>query len=274
MTQDEQVEVLSLYSLLRMRPPLPQRPFRAPHHSLSQPALLGGGPHALPGEVSLAHCGVLFLDELSEIRPDVVNGLRQPLESGRVVIARAQRRAEYPAHFQLIAATNPCPCGNRGHALRVCRCAPTALERYTQRLRGPVVDRLDIVLQLGSQTEGAGTVATSTEHWRHQVEAARGLQQARGQSVPNASLIGAELARCIPLSEVCKRLLRQAAVSMALSERAQTRIRRAARSIADLSGETNVTETHLHQALSLRIERLAPSVQPQPIPRRLSFEAA
>lgn len=259
LTEDEQVAVIGLYALAGQPPPVGLRPFRAPHHSLSHAALLGGGPMATPGEVSLAHTGVLFLDELSEMRAEVLNGLRQPLEAGVVSISRAQRRAEHPARFTLIAATNPCPCGNHGHALRECRCAPAQLERYRQRLRGPVVDRLDVVLHLSHRAETTHTnedQISTTAQWLERLAAASQIQDARAQTVPNSLLSVDQLKEFAPLGQAEQSLLRLAATKMALSERALCRVRRLARSIADLDTQEAIATLHLEQALALRVERL------------------
>ncbi|MGI6245470.1 MAG: YifB family Mg chelatase-like AAA ATPase [Pseudochelatococcus sp.] len=240
-----------------------RRPFRAPHHSASMPALVGGGAHARPGEVSLAHNGVLFLDELPEFSPQTLDSLRQPMETGEVLIARAARRAVYPARFQLVAAMNPCRCGHATEPGFACRRQPNdrCMAQYQSRLSGPLLDRIDLVIEvpavtaadllLPQATEGSAAVAA-------RVGAARDLQAHRYRSL---GLAGETTnAHCPPpvLEEVARpdgaglALLRDAAETMRLSARGYHRVLRMARTLADLDGEAHVGRPHLLEALAYR----------------------
>jgi magnesium chelatase family protein len=230
------------------------RPFRAPHHTASASAVIGGGADARPGEITLAHRGVLFLDELPEFDRRVLEALREPLESGRVAVSRAGQHAEYPAAFQLIAAMNPCPCGRAGGS--GCRCKPAQVERYRARLSGPLLDRLDIRVTLAAVGE-----ADLAEHRRRVpcddtplragVAAAR-ERQWRRQGCLNAELPAAGLEERLGLSPGVERLLAAARGPLALSLRARHRCLRVARSLADLAGSATVDEAHLAEALALR----------------------
>lgn len=230
------------------------RPFRAPHHTASAGAIIGGGGDARPGEITLAHRGVLFLDELPEFDRRVLEALREPLESGRVAVSRAGQRAEYPAAFQLVAAMNPCPCGRAGGS--GCSCKPAQVERYRARLSGPLLDRLDIRVTLGAV--GAADLA---EHRRRapcddsplraRVAAARERQWQR-QGCLNAALPAAGLEQRLGISVGAERLLASARGPLALSLRARHRCLRVARSLADLAGSTALDEAHLAEALALR----------------------
>ena len=249
------------------------RPFRAPHHTASAGAIIGGGPRARPGEVSLAHRGVLFLDELPEFNRSVLESLREPLESGVVAISRASLQVEYPARFQLVAAMNPCPCGFLGEPTGNCRCAPPEIARYRARISGPLLDRIDLrvavpavsseeLLDEHSGPEPALTTAIAAA----QVRAARGLQLARAGRL-NADLPGNEVQLQCRLDRPGRRLLAHARSKLALSARGVHRVLRVARTIADLelanremarAQEGAVAETgalsavHLGEALQLR----------------------
>jgi magnesium chelatase family protein len=230
------------------------RPFRAPHHTASAGAIIGGGSDARPGEITLAHRGVLFLDELPEFDRRVLEALREPLESGRVAVSRAGQRAEYPAAFQLVAAMNPCPCGRAGGS--GCSCKPAQVDRYRARLSGPLLDRLDIRVTLGAV--GAADLA---EHRRRspcddsplraRVAAARERQWQR-QGCLNAALPAAGLEERLGISAGAERLLAAARGPLALSLRARHRCLRVARSLADLAGSAALDEAHLAEALALR----------------------
>ena len=229
------------------------RPFRAPHHSASASALVGGGSLPLPGEVSRAHRGVLFLDELPEFERRVLEMLREPLENGRVTIARAARAATFPAAFQLVAAMNPCPCGHLGTSR--CRCGESAVSRYRARLSGPLLDRIDLQVEVppveeaelfddGRSGEASACVAT-------RVAAARERQLARAGRL-NCALEGAELERTCRLGGDGRALLRTALERLGLSARALTRVRRVARTVADLDGSEQVGSGHLAEAIGYR----------------------
>jgi magnesium chelatase family protein len=230
------------------------RPFRAPHHTASGVALVGGGSHPRPGEISLAHHGVLFLDELPEFDRKVLEVLREPLESGAITISRAARQAEFPARFQLVAAMNPCPCGFLGHPSGRCRCTTEQVHRYRSRVSGPLLDRIDLHVevpnvplgQLGAQAGGEASRIV-----RARVTAAR-ERQSRRQSKPNQALGSAEVERHCALTPADGQLLESACERLGLSARAFHRIMKVARTIADLDGAAQVGRTHLTEAISLR----------------------
>ena len=231
-----------------------QRPFRAPHHSASSVALVGGGSDPRPGEISLAHNGVLFLDELPEFDRKVLEALREPLESGRVAISRAARQAEYPARFQLIGAMNPCPCGYLGHFSGKCRCTPDQVARYRHKLSGPLLDRIDIQIEVPAVREDE-LVATGrgeqSARVRERVEQAHGRQLAR-QGKSNTRLGPREIERFCTAEEKAGALLRQAIGRLHLSARAYHRVLKLSRTIADLAGEATIAVTHVAEAIQYR----------------------
>jgi magnesium chelatase family protein len=231
-----------------------ERPFRAPHHSASTAALVGGGQVPRPGEISLAHHGVLFLDELPEFDRDVLEALREPLESGRVAIARAARQVEFPARFQLITAMNPCPCGHCGDRSGRCRCTPERIARYRGRVSGPLADRIDIKLEVPAPRE-ADLVATGTGEAsgaiKARVEKARDAQRAR-QGKLNALLGTKEIDRYCTTDREGDQLLRHALARLLLSARAYHRVLRVARSIADLAGSASIAGGHIAEAIQYR----------------------
>ena len=263
LSRDEALEVTQIHSvagLLRGEGLLRQRPFRAPHHSVSIAGLLGGGAAVLrPGEVSLADHGVLFLDEFNEFRRDAIEGLRQPLEDGRVVLTRAIGSVEFPARFTLIAAANPCPCGYDGDPRRQCTCRPDRVQAYRAKLSGPLLDRIDLRLRiprltkdelLGSEPGEASSVV------RARVQEARERQRGRLADLGvtcNARLPGPLARREARLDPAAERLLERAVESMALSGRGFDRGLKVARTVADLEGSGAVTEAHLAEALSYRV---------------------
>lgn len=233
-----------------------QRPFRAPHHSSSTAALVGGGARALPGEVSLAHLGVLFLDELPEFARVVLEALREPLESGTVSVSRAALQNRYPAAFQLIAAMNPCPCGRLGDTAADCRCTPAEIRGYRGRISAPLLDRLDLHVEVprlaaieftAPASEPTETTAAAAER----VARARRTQLVR-QGICNARLTDAGVQRWCRADEVAQRLLANAMERFGLSGRARQRVLKVARTIADLAGAPAVTAAHVGEALMLR----------------------
>ncbi len=231
-----------------------ERPYRAPHHSASSAALVGGGNVPRPGEISLAHHGVLFMDELPEFDRDVLESLREPIESGRVSIARAARQAQFPARFQLLAAMNPCPCGHCGDRSGRCRCTPERIARYRGRISGPLADRIDIKLEVPAPREAellAAAAGESSAQIRSRVEKARAVQLQR-QGVPNARLGTREIDRHCDTDREGDQLLRHALARMLLSARAYHRVLRVARSIADLADAATITAEHIAEAIQYR----------------------
>jgi magnesium chelatase family protein len=231
-----------------------QRPFRAPHHSASSAALVGGGGTPRPGEISLAHNGTLFLDELPEFQRGVLEALREPLETGQINIARAARRAEFPARFQLVAAMNPCPCGWLGHPAGKCRCTPDQVARYRGKLSGPLLDRIDLMLDVPAVAEAdlaARGDGESSATVRDRVTAARAVQLER-QGKPNARLSPDEVDRHARPDEAGAQLLKQAMARLSLTARAYHRILKVARSIADLAGIEQISSAHVAEAIHYR----------------------
>jgi magnesium chelatase family protein len=232
-----------------------ERPYRNPHHTASAVALVGGGAEPRPGEISLAHNGVLFLDELPEWDRRALEVLREPLESGVVTISRAARQSEFPARFQLVAAMNPCPCGWAGDPSARCRCSPDAVARYRARISGPLLDRIDLHVDVPrlppAQLRPDAPDGESSAAVRARVEAARTVQQARAGK-PNAQLTQAETMAASRLSAADQALLERAIDSLQLSARSMHRILRVARTIADLAGSTDIASVHLAEALGYR----------------------
>jgi len=240
------------------------RPFRAPHHTASYAAMIGGGVLASPGEITLAHRGVLFLDELPEFRREVLEALRQPLESGSVLVSRSARQVELPSRFQLVAAMNPCPCGYLGHRRVACRCPPGFVQRYRRRISGPLLDRIDLVLEVqpadvddlaalpGVPRAELPLGEASEARLRTRVRTARELARERQGAAINAMLDADELDRFAPLTGPARTLLDRATRTRSLSARAVQSLRRVARSVADLEGAEEARPEHLAQALALR----------------------
>ena len=231
-----------------------QRPYRAPHHTASGVALVGGGSQPRPGEISMAMHGVLFLDELPEFARNVLEVLREPLESGRIVVSRAARQVEFPARFQLVAAMNPCPCGYLGHYLGRCRCSPEQVARYRGRISGPLMDRIDIQIEVPAVPEkeiAARQLGESSAAISERTSAARQTQLAR-QGKTNAMLSVNETEQyCAPDKEG-ERLLRSALTRLGLSARAYHRVLRLGRTIADLAGNARVNAGHIGEAIQYR----------------------
>lgn len=259
---EEALEVSKIYSVAGELPAgrglMRERPFRAPHHTISEPGLVGGGGMPRPGEISMAHRGVLFLDELLEFRKQTLELLRQPLENGAVTIARAAQSLTYPADFMLVAAMNPCPCGFLGDERKACTCSPADIKRYRTKLSGPLLDRIDLHIEVPAVPyadlvhDAAGR---SSADMRATVRAARLIQErrfAKSRCRTNADLSGRELERHCRLEPSGRAFLEQAVKSLHLSARAYTRVLRIARTIADLEGAPDIAVPHLAEAVNCR----------------------
>ena len=263
LTLDEALEVTAVHSVAGLLSPggglVAARPFRAPHHTISTAALVGGGAQPRPGEVSLAHHGVLFLDEMPEFSRHVLEVLRQPLEEGRVAIARAARAAVFPARFMLVGAMNPCLCGFLGDPMRECRCTPQQIDRYRGRLSGPLRDRLDLTVEVPAVALALFTTAAAGESSaavRERVMTGRDRQRTRygGQGIrTNAELTPALMSRWCALDPKAMRLVETAVAKMSLSARGYDRVRKVARTIADLAGADAIRAEHVAEALQFRM---------------------
>ena len=263
LTFDEALEATAVHSVAGLVTAggglLAERPFRAPHHTISNAALVGGGSMPRPGEVSLAHHGVLFLDEMLEFSRHVLEVLRQPLEEGSVTIARAARTAVFPARFMLVGAMNPCPCGFLGDTMRECRCTPQQVARYRDKLSGPLRDRLDLTVDVPAllpDALGATTAGESSSAVRARVVAARLRQRERYASdhlQTNAALTPALMAVHCALDGAGLRILSAAVRKLALTARGYDRVRKVARTIADLAGAGDIGADHIAEALQFRM---------------------
>ena len=259
MSEEEALQTAALHSISHQgfnHLQWKQRPFRSPHHTASAVALVGGGSKPRPGEISLAHNGVVFLDELPEFDRHVLEVLREPLESGHITISRAARQAEFPARFQLIAAMNPCPCGYHGHSSSRCQCTPDQVQRYRRKISGPLLDRIDMHIEVpnvplevlhAEQTEQQETSAEV----RERVSRAR-QQQLERAGGPNSRLSNREIERDCQLDRDGKLLLQQAIEKLGLSARAYHRILKVARTIADLAESPTIGPSHLSEAIAYR----------------------
>jgi magnesium chelatase family protein len=266
LTASEALEATRVYSAAGEAPwprPLAHRPFRAPHSTVSPAGMFGGGNPPRPGEVSFAHGGVLFLDEFSEFRPDVREGLRQPLESGEIRISRAGHRYRFPCRFLLLAASNPCPCGNAGHPKKVCRCSPQRTERFARKYSGPLLDRIDLAVSVTPVAaeawsgdgggEGSGMVRRRVIACRAVQEVRYGARSQRTNGTARAST--SELLR--ELAPEARAFLGRAADRLSLSGRAVGKACRVARTIADLAGERKVALPHVSESLQYRLREIA-----------------
>jgi magnesium chelatase family protein len=260
---EESIETTRIYSALgRLKPGQPlmaTRPFRAPHHTISDAGLVGGGSTPTPGEISLAHNGVLFLDELPEFNRRTLEVLRQPLEDGTVTIARALASTTFPANFMLVAALNPCPCGYRGDPRRDCHCSPPQIERYMSKISGPLVDRIDIHIEVPAvafrELSGEGQ-GTASSQMRAEVAAARKIQAERFRGTKiryNGDMSHRMVRRFCALDEEGRNLLRGAMSEMGLSARAHDKVLRVARTIADLARSESIRPEHLNEAVNYRM---------------------
>jgi len=258
----EALETTKIHSVAGLRAEtglVTQRPFRSPHHTISSVALIGGGTNPMPGEVSLAHNGVLYLDELPEFSKSVLEVLRQPLEDRQITIARAKNTVTYPASLMLVASMNPCPCGYYNHPTHPCICSETQVRKYLGRVSGPLLDRIDLqieILPLSFEEVSRTGVAESSASIRERVIKARQIQEERFREEPgvhcNAQMTPALLRQYCQLDEKALNMIQRAMTRLDLSARAYDRILKVARTIADYDGEPNITSTHIAEAISYR----------------------
>jgi magnesium chelatase family protein len=270
---DEALDCTSVHSVAGTLPPgtalMHHRPFRAPHHTISEVAMVGGGSIPRPGEISLAHNGVLFLDELPEFDRRVLEALRQPLEEGRVTVARAARTSSFPARFIFIAAMNPCPCGFLGDRRRACRCSAPQIQRYASRISGPLRDRIDLVVEVPAvgtsvRDDGAESGRDTSAQIRARVVDARKVQQARfgeAKQKLNRQLEGAELNHHCSLDTRSTTVLEAAIQKFCLSARGCDRVLRVSRTIADLGGCHGIETDHVAEALQYRLNEFSPDLR-------------
>lgn len=265
LTEEEALEVTKIYSITGNLPQeesiIKTRPFRAPHHTISRIGLIGGGTRPQPGEISLAHRGVLFLDEFPEFPRHVLEALRQPMEDGVVTISRAAGTVTFPAKFILVAASNPCPCGFLGDLKHTCRCLPGQITRYLKRISGPIIDRIDLHLEVPAVEpeklvgEGKNLKTESSKEIRKRVQEARNrqLKRFKGTSLKsNGEMTAKNIKKFCSLSSSCLKLLRQAVSQMGLSARVFHKMIKVARTIADLAGEKEIAVEHIAEALQYR----------------------
>jgi magnesium chelatase family protein len=264
MTLEEAIESTKIHSICGLlldpkNPFVATRPFRSPHHTISDIALIGGGATPTPGEISVAHNGVLFLDELPEFRRQTLEVLRQPLEDSRVTISRATGSLTFPADFMLIAAMNPCKCGYFGDPKRECRCSPNDVQRYRDRISGPLLDRIDIHVEVPAvqyQDISSKTPGESSAALRERVTKARELQRARFAKSPKVrcnSRMGAQLLkRHCALDEAAEGMMKMAMTELNFSARAYDRILKVARTIADLAESEQILADHVGEAIQYR----------------------
>ena len=259
--EEEILEITKIYSvcnLIGKTKKLTHRPFRDPHHTISDVALIGGGSTPKPGEVSLAHNGVLFLDEFAEFSRTTLEVLRQPLENGTVTISRAKETVSYPARFTLIAAMNPCPCGNLGNPHKACTCSPMQINRYQSKISGPLLDRIDLTVNLNPVQYGdwnKPSEGETTAQIRARVISAREIQQKRFKGTPttaNAFMTQKQIKEFCPLPAGADSILETAMRKFGLSARSLDKVLKTARTIADLEGKANIENTHLIEVLQYR----------------------
>jgi len=262
MNFEESLETTKIHSVVGLLPSdsalVAQRPFRSPHHTVSDAGLIGGGQIPKPGEVSLAHNGVLFLDEVAEFKKNILEMIRQPLEDGKVTIARAATSLTYPADFMLIAAMNPCPCGYYGDSTHECTCTIPQIQRYRSKISGPLMDRIDIHIEVPAVKYKDLTARDSGEPSRvvkERINRARRLQSQRFKGAKihcNAQMTSRHIKRFCSIDDASQSLLEMAIDKLGLSARAYTRILKVARTIADLAGEEAISSIHISEAIQYR----------------------
>jgi magnesium chelatase family protein len=264
LTIEESLEITKIFSVSGKLPPktslITQRQFRCPHHSASAVALVGGGTFPRPGEISLAHRGILFMDEFPEFSRCVLENLRQPLEDGIITVSRAQGTLEFPARFTLVAAMNPCPCGNATDPERTCSCSPGAIIKYQRKVSGPILDRIDLYVEVPRikfEKFNEDKIYESSAAIRERVEKSRALQKERfagSRTVANNEMDSLEIKKFCPLDSACQELMKNAVSRFYLSARAYYRIIKVARTIADLEGSANIGAKHIAEAIQYRFK--------------------
>jgi magnesium chelatase family protein len=263
LTPAESIETTRIYSALGQlpagQPLMARRPFRSPHHTISDAGLVGGGSPPTPGEISKSHNGILFLDELPEFNRKTLEVMRQPMEDGIVTISRALRSSTFPADFMLVAAANPCPCGYRSDPRRSCHCTPPQVERYMSKISGPLMDRIDIHIEVPAvpydELAATGTGSITSEQMRGDVTIAREAQTERFAGTAtryNAQMSSREVRKYCELSSICRKMLKHSVEELGLSARAHDKVLRVARTIADVAGSNDIEEAHLGEAINYR----------------------